>query len=157
MLTGGFIWQDYVLAEQDASFISIVTIAPLNGYDGRWWRVVEDRNRANGGRIVNYIPRTPSLSVTYQLSRSVLCNLTNFKGTQADGAVRVIDKTGIIPARSWWIAGFFDRPQRGDTLETPLETFFVEDVDVVEKVAPDGVVRDLKYRLALTGASHRRS
>lgn len=156
MLVGGFIWQDYILAEQDASFVSIATIAPLNGYDGRWWRMVEDRNRAAGGKPVNYIPRTPSLSVTLQLSRTVLCNLTKFRGEDAEGAVRVIEKVGIIPARSWWLAGFFNRPQRGDKLETALENFFVEDVDVVEREAPDGVVRDLKYRLALAGASHRR-
>lgn len=156
MLVGGFIWQDYILAEQDPSFVSFATIAPLIGYDGRWWRMVEDRNRAAGGKPVNYIPRTPSLSVTQQLSRTVLCNLTKFRGEDAEGAVRIIEKAGIIPARSWWLAGFFSRPQRGDKIETAQETLFVEDVDVVEREAPDGIVRDLKYRLALSGASHRR-
>ncbi len=157
MLVGGFIWQDYILAEQDASFVSFAVIAPVTGYDGRWWRMVEDRNRENGGKPVNYIPRTPSLSVTPQLSRTVLCNLIDLKAEDGAGAVRVIGKMGIIPARSWWLAGPTSRPQRGDRFETAQETFFVEDVDVVEKRAPDGVVRDLKYRLSVSGASHRRT
>ena len=157
MLVGGFIWQDYVLAEQDASFAGSVTIAPVTGFDGSWWRMVEERNRDNGGRPVNYIPRTPAISLTFQLSGTVLCNLIDLTAKDADGAVRIIGKMAIIPARSWWLAGFGSRPQRGDRLETALETFFVEDVHVVEKRAPDGVVRDLKYRLSVSGASHRRS
>lgn len=158
MLIGAAVWQDYILASSVPSFAGSVTVGPITGYDGEWWRMVERRNKAAGGRIVNYIPRNPvnSIAVVPELSRSVLCNLIKFDEELQSGAVAVIDKIAVIPARSWWLAGFGSRPQRGDTLETPQETFFVEHAEVVEREAPDGVVRDLKYRLHLAGASHRR-
>lgn len=156
MLVGGFIWQDFILGSQEPDFAGSVTIVPLTIYDYPWWLMVERQNRANGGRTVNYIPRNPATALLIELSQSVLCNLTKFKGEQDPGAVQIIDKVGIIPARSWFFAGFQSRPQRGDMMETPQESFYVEYVDVVEKEAPDGVVRDLKYRLHLTGAAHQR-
>lgn len=156
MLVGGFTWQDYVLASQIQDFAGTVTIVPMTQYDFPWWKMVENRTRENGGRSVNYVPRNPLATLIPELSHSVLCNLSKFTGDQDPGAVQIIDKIGVIPARSWFLAGFLTRPQRGDTLETVQETFYVEHVDVVEKEAPDKVVRDLKYRLRLTGAAHQR-
>lgn len=157
MLVGGFTWQDFVFGSMDPALVSSVTFVPNTVYDFPWWVMIETQNRRNGGRDVNYIPRTPAAAPLASLSGTTLCNLTRFDSEQAEGSVAIIEKLGVIPARSWFRSGFLSRPQRGDRLETQQETFFVEDVDCVERLAPDGVVRDLKYRLSLSGASHRRA
>lgn len=157
MLVGGFTWQDYVFGSMDPAMVSSVTVVPNTAYDYPWWVMIEAQNRRHGGRDVNYIPRTPAAAPLASLSGTTLCNLTRFDAEKGEGSVAIIQKMGIIPARSWFNSGFLSRPQRGDKLETGAETLFVEDVDCVERLAPDGVVRDLKYRLFLAGAAHRRT
>lgn len=158
MLLGAAPWQDYVLGDAEPTLAGVVNVVPVTGYDGKWWVMVEKRQAEMGGRGCNYIPRTPSGNPIPILNSTVIVNLINLKGEDGAGNVRIIGKMGVIAAREWYAKRLFtSRPQRGDKIETGQETFYVEDVNVVEKRAPDGVVRDLKFQLDLAGASHRRS
>ena len=157
MLVGAAPWQDYVLADAEPTLAGVIEIVPITGYNGRWWRMVENMTARHGGDPVSYIPRTPSGTILPIFSSPVICNLMDLKPEGGEGDVSIIVKKGVIAAREWYVNRLFaSRPQRGDRLETGYETFHVEHVTVVRRKAPDGVTRDLKFQLALSGASHRR-
>lgn len=158
MLVGVAPWQDYILGDAEPTLAGSVTIVPNTDFDDRWQRMAERMIARNGGRPCTYLPRTPS-GAWLPISQSpVIVNLTAMRGEDGAGNVRIIGKTGLISAREWYVRrGFASRPQKGDEIETGQESFYVEDVDVVERISPDGVARDLKFRLALAGASHRRA
>lgn len=157
MLLGVAVWQDFVFGDTEPTLAGLVTTGPVTGYDDEWQRMVERQIARHGGRSCTYIPRTPSSVLIAIEPATVVINLTSIKGEDAAGNVRVLGKQGLLAAREWYRRGFTSRPQRGDMIDTGAERFYVEEVDVVERAAPNGAVRDLKFRLGLTGASHRRS
>lgn len=158
MRLGQSAWQDDVLADRAGGLVMISPgVAPSDGYDFEWWRMVEDRVLDQGGRPCTYNLAYPSGYFATIVSTPLVVAFVDFAAETEHGAVRVTDKRGIVAAREWRRRGLTTRPQRGDELWSAQEYFYVEDVDVVEKRAPDGVVRDVKYRLRLTGAAHRRA
>ncbi len=151
-------WQDDVLGDTAAALAMVSTApAPADGYDFEWWRMVEDRVAENGGRLCTYNLSLPSGFYSTIVSTPLIVALIDFKAETEHGAVRVIDKVGVLAARQWRRRGCTTRPQRGDEMWSGAEYLYVEDVQVIERRAPDDVVRDIKYKLMLTGASHRRA
>lgn len=157
MLVGAAPWQDYVLGDAEPTLAGEVNVTPVTGYDGKWWTSCEKLQLKEGGGPCNYIPRTPPGAFIPIFSSTVIVNLMDLKDEDGEGDVSIIVKKGVIAAREWYVNRLFtSRPQRGDRLETGAETLYVERVNVVPKRAPDGVTRDLKFQLMLSGASHRR-
>lgn len=157
MLLGAAPWQDYVLGDTEPTLAGSVVVVPVTGYDGRWWTMVEKMQVEHGGGPCNYIPRTPTAHIVPLLSSTVIVNLIDLDTEEGHGDVTIIRKRGVIAAREWYVKrGMLSRPQKGDRIETGEETFYVGPVNVVRKRAPDGVTRDLKFQLELSGAAHRR-
>jgi hypothetical protein len=151
-------WQDYVLGDQLPSLAMVSTApAPTLNYDDEWQLMVEDTIRQLGGRPCTYNLSLPSGYFATIVSTPLTIALRKLSGETPHGQARIIKKAGFIAAREWRRRGCTTRPQRGDEVITALERFYVEDVKVSERPGTDGVVRDIKYRLALTGASHRRA
>ena len=145
MLVGGAAWQDYVLGDTEPTLASSVEIAPNTMYETRWHVMAQNMVARNGGALVNYIARG-------EPSRTVMGALINLSADETAGEAHYIIRELQIAARDWYaVAGFMSRPQKGDWFETPEETFYV---GPVHPIARAGV--DVKYKVSIEGAPHRR-
>lgn len=155
MQLGVTTYQDFVFGDTVAFVMQPPPAETSSDYEYEWWVMVDNRIRAQGGEDVLYSPRVGAGEDPIE-PKTVTMAVIRQQESIVNGQVQIVKPRAVIAQRAWFAAGFRSRPQRNDILDSGQEKYVIEAVHCIGRRAPDGVVRDIKHKLELSGAGHRR-